>query len=184
MAFVEDIQTAEAEADGARDYWTNVRDPPKCLPDIVEAYIGAIFIDSGFQYAEVQRFFDTHIKWFFADMSIYDTFAGGHPTTKLHQFLSINMGCQNYRLMSGDILAADGISKRIVSTVSVHGTMVGHGKANSSKVAKTIASDSAYKEMQGLAPWEFRLRYACDCKPDEHMEESLEALAERIGTAI
>lgn len=183
MTFVEEVKAAETEAQGARDYWTSVRDPPKCLPDIVEAFMGALFIDSGFQYAEVQRFFDEHIKWFFADMSIYDTFAGNHPTTKLHQFLSINMGCSNYKLMSGDIPGADGISTKIMASVSVHGTMVGSGKAASSKVAKVIASDSAYKEMQGLTPWEFRLRYNCDCKP-EQAEEVNAPLEEIIGTAI
>lgn len=183
MTFVDAIQVAEAEAKGARDYWTNVSDPPKCLPDIVEAYIGALFIDSGFQYSQVQRFFDRHIKWFFADMSIYDTFARNHPTTRLHEFLSVSMGCHNYRLMSGDIPGADGISTKIIASVSVHGTMVGQGKAASSKIAKVIASSTAYKEMQGLAPWEFRLKYACDCKPED-AKHSIEGLHEMIGTAI
>jgi len=50
------------------------------LPDIVEAYIGAIFVDSNFNYGEVQRFFDEHIKYFFENMTIYDTFANNHPT--------------------------------------------------------------------------------------------------------
>lgn len=52
---------------------------PQCLPDMVEAYIGAIFIDSDFDYNEVQRFFDMHIQPYFEDMSIYDTFANNHP---------------------------------------------------------------------------------------------------------
>lgn len=46
---------------------------------MVEAYIGAIFIDSDFDYNEVQRFFDMHIQPYFEDMSIYDTFANNHP---------------------------------------------------------------------------------------------------------
>jgi endoribonuclease Dicer len=32
------------------DYWTLVQQPPKCLPDIVEAYVGAIFINSEYDY--------------------------------------------------------------------------------------------------------------------------------------
>lgn len=51
----------------------------QCLSDIVESYVGALFVDSEFNYAEVQRFFDDHIKWFFEDMKIYDTFANNHP---------------------------------------------------------------------------------------------------------
>lgn len=46
---------------------------------MVESYVGAMFIDSNFNFGEVQRFFDTHIKWFFEDMSIYDDFANSHP---------------------------------------------------------------------------------------------------------
>lgn len=71
--YVEDIQEArqQAEEDAVRDgkpeiapnYWLNARHPPKCLPDIVEAYIGAIFVDSEYNYAEVEKFFDMHIKW-------------------------------------------------------------------------------------------------------------------------
>ena len=38
-----------------------------------------MFVDSKFGYAEVQKFFDSHIKWFFEDMSVYDTFANNHP---------------------------------------------------------------------------------------------------------
>ena len=49
---------------------------------MVEAYIGAIFIDSDFDYNEVQRFFDAHIKPYFEDMSIYDSFANNHPVVR------------------------------------------------------------------------------------------------------
>ena len=55
----------------------------QALSDIVEAYIGAIFVDSEFSFAEVERFFDQHIRWFFEDMTIYDTFANNHPTVSL-----------------------------------------------------------------------------------------------------
>ena len=59
----------------------------QCLSDVVEAYIGAIFVDSEFDFKEVERFFDAHIRWYFEDMSIYDTFANNHPTVSI-QFLS------------------------------------------------------------------------------------------------
>ena len=95
--YVIEIEEAEIEAKGARDYWTNTKQPPKvrklflnfcintyleykALSDIVESYIGAIFVDSEYNLAEVERFFDKHIRWFFEDMSIYDTFANNHPT--------------------------------------------------------------------------------------------------------
>jgi hypothetical protein len=42
--------------------------------------VGALFVDSNFDYNEVQKFFDKHMKPYFEDMSIYDTFANNHPT--------------------------------------------------------------------------------------------------------
>lgn len=54
----------------------------QCLPDVIEAYIGAVFVDAEFNYKEVERFFDAHIRWFFEDMTIYDTFANNHPTVQ------------------------------------------------------------------------------------------------------
>lgn len=50
---------------------------------MVEAYIGAIFVDSEYNYNEVERFFEAHIRWFFEDIHIYDTFANNHPTASL-----------------------------------------------------------------------------------------------------
>lgn len=43
-----------------------------------------MFVDSKFNYAEVQRFFDEHVQWFFEDMTIYDTFASNHPIVSRH----------------------------------------------------------------------------------------------------
>lgn len=55
----------------------------QCLSDIVESYIGAIFVDSKFDFGEVERFFEEHIRYFFEDMRIYDTFANNHPMVSI-----------------------------------------------------------------------------------------------------
>lgn len=47
---------------------------------MLEAYLGAIFVDSGFDYTVIEAFFEKHVMYFFQDMSIYDTFANRHPT--------------------------------------------------------------------------------------------------------
>jgi endoribonuclease Dicer len=46
---------------------------------MVEAFVGAMFIDADFDYTVVQDFFDQHIKPFFDDMEIYDDYANNHP---------------------------------------------------------------------------------------------------------
>lgn len=39
-----------------------------------------MFVDAGFDFSVVENFFDEFIKPYFEDMSIYDTYAGNHPT--------------------------------------------------------------------------------------------------------
>ncbi|KMU78780.1 hypothetical protein CISG_01820 [Coccidioides immitis RMSCC 3703] len=80
--YVEEIEAAELESGDSPDAWTLTSDPPKCLPDMVEAYIGAIFIDSGFSFEVVEEFFQKFLKKHFEDMTIYDTYANKHPTVK------------------------------------------------------------------------------------------------------
>ena len=38
-----------------------------------------MFVDSEFNFKEVERFYDDHVRWFFEDMSLYDNFAKNHP---------------------------------------------------------------------------------------------------------
>lgn len=49
---------------------------------MVESYLGAVFVDSEFNFEVIEIFFNKHIKPFFHDMSIYDTFANKHPTVR------------------------------------------------------------------------------------------------------
>ena len=46
---------------------------------MVESYLGAVFVDSEYDYRQIERFFELHIKRFFVDMRIYDSFANNHP---------------------------------------------------------------------------------------------------------
>ncbi|KAL8687466.1 MAG: hypothetical protein Q9218_006367 [Villophora microphyllina] len=175
--YAQEIEEAERESNGARDYWTTTKNPPKCLSDIVESYIGAVFVDSEFDYSEVERFFNNHIRWFFEDLSIYDTFANHHPVTHLHNLLTLSLGCSSYRIMSSPIFNAMGDTiKHQVAVVIIHGHVIASGQAASSKNAKVKAAAKALEALKGLAPFEFRGKYGCGCTGDEVVEE--------VGTAI
>jgi endoribonuclease Dicer len=124
------VRAGKTKEDYSPDYWTSVRQPPKCLPDIVEAYVGAIFVDSEYDYMEIERFFDQHIKWYFTDMSIYDTFANKHPTTFLTKFLQIHMGCMDWSIVVREV--PDGSKPQVVVVIIVHDQVVSDYKAESS----------------------------------------------------
>lgn len=163
--YVAEITEAEQEAKGARDYWTNTKQPPKALSDIVESYIGAVFVDSEYNFSEVERFFDQNIRSFFEDMSIYDTFANNHPTTYLHNLLAMSFGCSNYRLMAQELPSAvPGAVGPSLAVVMIHDTVVAEGQASSGRYAKIRASANALAVLKGLAPFEYRSQYRCDCE--------------------
>ena len=193
--YVTDITEArmQAEEDAVRagkpreeyspDYWTSVRRPPKCLPDIVEAYVGAIFVDSEYDYKQVERFFDEHIKWYFTDMSIYDTFANKHPITFLTKFLQINMGCMDWRVIPREIPNMDGSKPQVMAVVLIHDQIVTDHKCESSRYAKVGAAKKALEILKGLPLTEFRTKFDCQCRiSDEGAEGTDEELDH--GTAV
>ncbi|MCJ1283293.1 Dicer-like protein 1 [Xylographa opegraphella] len=184
--YVLEITEAYAELNVARDYWTTTKNPPKCLPDIVESYIGAIFVDSEFDYKEVERFFEDHVRWYFEDMSIYDTFANCHPTTFLSNLLTLNFGCTNYRLMSNELPSImEGVPARVVAVVMIHNEIITDGEAVSSRYAKLKASSKALELLTGLAPFEYRIQYRCDCSDTKAGDrKDVQRMEEIMGSAI
>lgn len=122
----------------------------------MESYIGALFVDSNFDFGEVERFFNEHIRWFFEDMNIYDTYANNHPTvspfffsledilmfnsitqTYLHNLLSLSFGCSNYRIMASEVPAIiPGGFPTAIAAVMIHDEIVAEGTASSGKNAK------------------------------------------------
>ncbi|KAI5212191.1 hypothetical protein AUEXF2481DRAFT_75327 [Aureobasidium subglaciale EXF-2481] len=172
--YVTDITDAEVASHGAMDYWTTVKEGPKCLPDIVEAYVGAMFIDADFDYTVVQRFFDEHMKPFFADMEIYDDYANNHPVTRLHNVMQKHFGCHEYNLFNSEE-TVDGIQPLFWSGVMIHdSTPIGVWRAKSGRYANIKAAIKAVEELDGMAPYEFRAKFGCDCH-DEIINEVKDA---------
>lgn len=154
----------------SRDFWTRVAEPPKSLPDVVEAYVGALFVDSGYDYAQVERFFRAHVLPYFEDMRLYDAFAGRHPVAALADRLHHRFGCARWRVMAREVYASaeaagegDGTQaghhhhhdgnvivggagagcvtdKQVVGVVMVHGAVRAHAMAASGRYAKAAAA--------------------------------------------
>ncbi|EED23279.1 RNA helicase/RNAse III, putative [Talaromyces stipitatus ATCC 10500] len=145
------------------DFWLHTDDPPKCLSDMVEAYLGAIFVDSGFDFGVIESFYAKHIKPYFEDMALYDTFANKHPTTFLHRKLTDDFGCIQYTLRAAEIPSVDGAPPVVLAAVLVHDVVLAQGTASSGRYAKIKASEVAMKNLEGLSVSRFREKYHCKC---------------------
>ncbi|KIX04414.1 uncharacterized protein Z518_05282 [Rhinocladiella mackenziei CBS 650.93] len=186
--FAVKVLEAYKQEDVKPDFWTRVSSgspPPKALADLVESYLGAVLVDSGFNFTEIEGFFERHVKWFFEDIEAYDTFANRHPTTHLYRLLKEELGCQK---SSPEVLESssqiittppngdednddddDGAGDDAVAGVRVHiawfvhGRMVSVNQGQGVKYAKARASRSALKILGNLGVDEFREKWGCDC---------------------
>ena len=135
----------------------------------MEAYLGALFVDSHFSYHQITRFFTTHIQPFFEDMTIYDTFANNHPITRLTTLLTTSLGCIQSRTLCSELPGlpgpgtSSGSEKAFLAAVMIHHEIVAEGRANSVRQARVRASEVAVQLLAGLTPSEFRSRWGCDC---------------------
>lgn len=176
-----------------RNYWVDCLTPPKCLSDVVESYIGAIFVDSQYDFSVVQKFFDTHVLPYFTDMSAYDAFASNHPVTRISKLLSEKFQCSDWRLLVQEIGAATAVNegdgkdngtmsngeaydlvvgtRKVVAAVRVHGQTLAHGMASSGRQAKTIAAKKGLEELEGMEVEVFRSKFACDCGAGDAVAE-------------
>ncbi|KAG9237330.1 hypothetical protein BJ875DRAFT_159968 [Amylocarpus encephaloides] len=184
QAQTEAVHSGKSKDQYSPDYWISVRPPPKCLPDIVEAYVGALFVDSEYDYSQVERFFDRQIKRFFTDMSIYDSYANKHPTTFLTNFLSVNMGCMDWSVEAREVPAVDGSKPKILAMVVLHDKVIVDGTAESGRYAKVNAAKKALELLKGLPLPEFRDTYGCDCRPPVEGEDVGIDDVDLHGTAI
>jgi endoribonuclease Dicer len=186
----EAVREGKDETDFKRNFWVNCSRPPKALPDVVESYIGAIFVDSEYNFGVVQAFFDQHVKPWFEDMRIYDTYANNHPVNQIKEMMQSKFYCSDWRMLTrstsivngngesvDDILGGSGPrSQKVVCGIMVHGRMLAHAISDSSRYAKPAAAKKAVSILGDLDFDTFRGSYSCDCVVDEdtsHLEEAV-----------
>ncbi|KAL9102654.1 MAG: hypothetical protein Q9187_009099 [Circinaria calcarea] len=84
--------------------------------------------------------------------------------------------------MSGPQPSFDGSAARVVAVVMVHNEIIADGESSSGKYAKLKASSNALELLQGLAPFEYRMQYRCDCS--DEASEVTDEIEERKGFDI
>ncbi|PHH81314.1 hypothetical protein CDD82_1058 [Ophiocordyceps australis] len=171
-------EAANLEAKEAQqDFWLTTSHPPKVLSDMLEALVGAIFVDSGYDISAVRGFFERWIQPFFVDMTLYDSFASRHPVTALSQLLQAQMGCQRWRLYVTAVPAmeADGVlpftENDVVCALMVHQEAVEHATGKTARDAKLVVAKKALQRFERMSGDEFRSWAKCDCRSRETGEE-------------
>lgn len=160
------------------DFWTQIDNPPKALSDLVESTLGAILVDSEFDYSQIDKFFTRHVQWFFSRMEDYDSFANRHPTTFLFQRLSKELNCDDFAIECTE--PSDVVSEaEIVAAVLVHNQVIAISKGQSRRYAKVRASRSALGILDGLSIENFRQKFKCDCKRGRQAEPTIVSSLER-----
>ncbi|CAI4212568.1 unnamed protein product [Parascedosporium putredinis] len=137
QTYVEELEKAQQKHTAAtggeqgrdRSFWLEAPHPPKCLPDMVEAYVGAAFVDSGYDYGTVQEFFERHVRPYFEDMTLYDSFANRHPVTYMASRLAREYGCKEWRvLVREDAPDAEEAGAGCVTGTEMAAGVLVHGK--------------------------------------------------------
>jgi len=190
------VRAGKTEADFNRSFWLNCGRPPKALPDVLEAYIGAIFVDSEYDFSVVQAFFDKHVKPWFQDMHVYDTFANTHPVKMVGTLMQSRFHCSDWRILVRSAAISGGNSsdgavgllgdstrtQDVVCGVLVHGKMLAHTVSESGRYGKVAVAKKALAILEGMDFDGFRGTYGCDCVVEE--EDDASHLEEVIGSAI
>ena len=79
----------------------------------------------------------------------------------------------------------EGAPIRVIAVVMVHDEIITEGVATSSKYAKLKASSEALEMLKGLAPFEYRIQYRCDCSDKKAEDgEDVVSVEDIIGSAI
>lgn len=157
-----------------RSLWVDVLAPPKCLPDIVEAYIGAVFVDSEYDYGTVRRFFEENVRPYFEDMSLYDSFSNKHPVTFLATKLATEFKCADWRVLvkedapDPEVAGAGSFTRtEVAAGVLIHGRVFAAARAASGRHAKVSVAKDALRRLEGMEAGGFREIFGCECAGED-----------------
>ena len=93
--------------------------------------------------------------------------------------------------MADEIPSGTGRPTQFVAGVLIHNEVIGYASSKSARYAKIRAANKALEEIDGLAPYEFRSRFGCDChlkagagSEGSDVQGEGRAIGVEVGTAI
>lgn len=158
------VREALSRPDCPKSFWTEIESPPKALSDLVESYLGAVLVDSNFDYTEIERFFNNHVKHFFENISDYDSFANRQPTTYLYHKLGQEFRCRDFEVRDRELTREGAIEHEIVAVVMVHQRVVAEDRGTGARYARSRVCKKVLGMMEGMTAEEYRRIYGCYCK--------------------
>lgn len=92
--------------------------------------------------------------------------ADGLHQTRLHNVMQKHFGCHEYNLFNSEE-TVDGMQPLFWSGVMIHDhEPIGVWRAKSGRYSNIKAAILAVEVLEGVAPYEFRAKYGCDCRED------------------
>ncbi|KAF9781071.1 hypothetical protein IL306_014111 [Fusarium sp. DS 682] len=178
LGVAEEDARREAKEEGIpmrKDFWLKVDSAPKAYADMIEALVGAMFVDSKYNFSVVENFFTKFIQPYFEDMSLYDTFANKHPVTFLSKKMHQEFGCTNWRISAEAVpcSAEKGMAAltdtEMCAVFMVHQKVIADDTSESGRYSKQRAATKALEILNSFGDdiQAAKKFLGCDCKLGE-----------------
>lgn len=174
---------ARAASESCREkstsFWLAAPYPPKVLADVMEALIGAMFVDSRFDYNVIRQFFHTVIEPHFKDIDQFHEFGRSRTVTEASHMLTNKFHCVKWRFCVSLIPASteNGIvaltENDCVCALLIHEKVLWHAVGASGQEAKVEVARIALREMETMSLESFTEKMNCDCT--DHVSKDIEA---------
>lgn len=150
-------------------HWTQATKPPKLLADVMEALLGAMFVDSGYDYTVITRFFARFVQPYLDTMDLTAALGPGHVVTEAAHHLQEELGCRRWRFCVSEVPCESGAGRAAltetdcVCAMVVHGQVAWHAKGSSGTEAKSRVARMALEAVRDLDRATYQREMRCDC---------------------
>ncbi|KAJ6787743.1 hypothetical protein PWT90_04002 [Aphanocladium album] len=172
LAYLQE-QQQQQQQQAIKGYWALATRPPKLLADVVEALLGAMFVDSRYDYDVVrgffQRFVQPHLDGAAGQQGFEAALGPGHVVTQAVHLLQRHHGCSRWRFCVSEVPCETRTGIRALTETDcicallIHGQVRWHAKAGSGIEAKSKVAALVLADLRGADRELYRVKMKCDC---------------------